>query len=104
VHRAAQAPGEYETVFEELSDQFTWQRPFFTQERGRVYFELQTWPRFSYLGPRVCEWSARQLFAERPDVDRVRCRNYRAPSRSPEQVLRGEVVAGEWLHVAEIER
>ncbi|HEY6558986.1 MAG TPA: hypothetical protein VI072_17000 [Polyangiaceae bacterium] len=104
VHPTKSPPDEFHTVFEEQSEQFTWRRELFMQERGRVYFELQTWPRLAWLGPRVCQWAARELFRERPTIDRVRCRNYRAPSRSPEQVARREAVAGEWLHVDQVWR
>jgi hypothetical protein len=69
-----------------------------------VYFELQQWPRFSFLGPSVCAWAARKLFEERTDIDSVHCRAYRAPSRSPEQVARREVVSGEWLDVHNVWR
>ena len=104
VHAKTSPPGDFQPVFVEGSEQFSWRREAFAQERGRVYFELQTWPRFAWLGPSVCRYAARELFAERPDIDRVRCRNYRAPSRSREQVLRREQVAGEWLHVDEVWR
>lgn len=103
-HRQADAPGDFQTIFEEGSNEFTWRRELFDLERGRVYFELQTWPHLSWLGPRVCRWAARELFEERSDIDRVRCRNYRAPSRSPDQVARREPALGEWLHVDEVWR
>ncbi len=104
VHPKTSWPGDFQPVFEEGSEKFSWRSEAFGQERGRVYFELQTWPRFAWLGPSVCRYAARELFAERSDIDKVRCRNYRAPSRSREQVLRREHVAGEWLHVEEVWR
>ena len=104
VHPKSSLPGEFQTVFQEGSEEFSWRRELFIQERGRVYFELQTWPRFAWLGPSVCAWAARELFAERADIDTVRCRNYRAPSLSPEQAARREVVPGEWLHVHQVWR
>jgi hypothetical protein len=104
VHPSNSSPDEFRTVFEEQSEQFTWRRELFTQERARVYFEMQTWPRLAWLGPSMCQWAARQLFRERADIDRVRCRNYRAPSRSPEQVARRESVPFEWLHVEQVWR
>ena len=104
VHPSRALPGEFQTVFEEGTERYAWQGTFFSQERGRVYFELQTWPRFAWLGPSVCRWAARKLFAERPDIDGVRCRSYRAPSRSPEQVARRETPPGEWLYIDEVWR
>jgi hypothetical protein len=104
VHARTSAPGVFQTVFEEGSKVFTWQAKELSAERTRALFELGSWPRFSWLGQPVCSWAARKLFVERSDIDRVRCRAYRAPSPSPEQVLRNERIPGEWLFIAELLR
>ena len=104
VHPTTSPAGAFQTVFEEGSKIFTWQARTLAAERTRAFFELQSWPRFAWLGTPVCQWAARNLFAERPDIDLVRCRAYRAPSPSPEQALRKERPTGEWLHIDEVFR
>lgn len=104
VHRSHTPLTELQIVFEEGSAEYAWHGRALSQERGRVYFELEQWPRFSFLGPSVCKWAARHLFEERKDIDSVHCRTYRAPARSPEQVARRETVTGEWLDVYHVWR
>lgn len=97
-------PAAWQTVFEEGSREYRWRGAALSNERPRSYLELLSWPNFSWLGPTVCRWAAKALFEERKDVVRVRCRNYRAPSPSPEQAARGEQDPGEWLVVDDIAR
>jgi hypothetical protein len=97
-------PRHWQTVFEEGSGEFTFRQNVFEHERIRSYFELSSWPRFYWLGPALCRWAARELFAEDAALRAVRCRNYRSASPSPEQVLSGTQNPGEWLHVDQIWR
>jgi hypothetical protein len=101
---SSKAPAKWQTVFEEGSKEYSWRGSTLAHERPRSYLELLSWPNFAWLGPAVCRWAAKGLFEERKDVVAVRCRNYRAPSPSPEQAARGEQDPGEWLVVDTVAR
>ena len=104
VHPFAAPPSEWQTVFEEGSRIHTWRSRVLGHARVRSHFEVSSWPQFQALGVSLCRWSARELFLERADMERVRCRNYRQASASPEQARAGRENPGEWLDVADIQR
>jgi hypothetical protein len=96
VRRAGAAADDFETVFEERSREHRWREDFFRQERVRSGIFRYSWPEYSYDAGLLCDWSASRLFEEQPDVVEVRCRFYKAPSPSPEQVLSHTEPEGHW--------
>lgn len=88
---------DWETVFEERSETARWQAGAFGSERLRSAIFRWSWPGYSKSWHVACEAIAARLLAERPELDAARCRFHRARSPSPEQVLGGEIPAGEWI-------
>src|SRR5262249_25887258 len=90
VHTAEMRAGTWEKYFEERSDTYSWRENLFTQERMRSGVFRYSWPIYTPRARRMCEWIARQIFAENPQVTQVFCRYERVRSPSPEEAERGE--------------
>ena len=88
--------GEFEPVFVERSDRYTWRRDLFDQERLRSGIFRHTFNQFRWDARNLCAWAANGLFAERPEVVEVRCRLYRARLPSPEEARAGVDPPGSW--------
>lgn len=100
----ASGRGEWTVVYEERSETATWRRERFGNERVRASVFAWGWPAARTKWKSACLGFARDLFVERPDVDRVRCRFAKVTSPSPEQVRADAPVAEKWVLPIEVRR
>jgi hypothetical protein len=87
----------WETLFEERAAGATWHASYFDHARVRRAVFWYGWLSFAAPEGSHCAWVARQVFRERPDVQVVRCRYYRAPTPSAAQVRAGREPDGQWI-------
>jgi hypothetical protein len=87
---------EWETVFEERSETAMWHAEIFDTERLRSAIFRWSWPNFVRSYHNACEAFANLLFAERADVQAMRCRFQTGASPSPEEVREGRIPKKTW--------
>lgn len=87
----------WHVVFEERSDEYTWRRYMFEQDRMRSAIFRYSWPNYRSGYHDLAEWIARQAAVDFPDATRVRVRFHKVETRSPQAVLAGEEVDGKWV-------
>jgi hypothetical protein len=95
---------DWELLFEERSDDAHWRRDFFDAERTRSVLFRYAWPEYSREGRQLCSWIAGEVFAERAEVQKVRCRYWKAPSPSPEEAASGAEIAGTFMATKTVTR
>lgn len=95
---------EFELLFEERSAEARWRANFFEQERTRSVLFRYAWTEYSHESRLFCSWLAGEVFAERADVQRVRCRYWKAASPSPEEAQAGVELPGSWVATKTINR
>lgn len=93
--------GAWETVFQERSDEHTWRRYLFEQDRMRSVIFRYSWPNFRTSWQELARWIGRAAAEDFPDAERVRVRFYKAASASPQQVMAGEAPEGRWVQTWE---
>ena len=93
---AGAPPDAWETLFEERSTEHRWHEVTFAQERLRTQLSRWPWPGYRSAFESGCAYFARLAFAERPDVQQVRCRFWSAPSPNPEQARNHVQPQGAW--------
>lgn len=94
----------WELLFEERSAQARWRAAFFEQERTRSVLFRYAWSEYSGEARQLCTWIAGKVFEEREDVQRVRCRYWKAASPSPEEAAAGVEPEGAWVATKLIHR
>ncbi len=94
----------WQTVFEERSRDDRWRARFFEQERVRSLLFRYAWPEYGADARRSCDWIARELFADRPDVLDVRCRFHKVRSPSHDEARAGEEPEGSWIRTRVVKR
>lgn len=100
-HRTGAAPDAWETLFEQLDPAHAWRSELFTHERLASQIARWDWPSYGGEYALGCDHLARLAFADRPDIDRVRCRFHRGRLPSPDEVLSGAAVERQWANVRE---
>jgi hypothetical protein len=81
--------GEWRTVFQERSTEFTWKAGIFGLERMRASIFRWSWPAYQRYWKKACESLAPRLLADFPEATAVRCRFVKARSPSPEEARSG---------------
>ena len=91
--------GDFVTLYEERSAEFTWHEEYFTQERVRSYLYRYAWPEYSGWSTANCRYLAKWVFSEKPEAQAVRCHYFKRRSPSAEEVTEHtETGPGEWVH------
>ena len=85
--------GDWETVYLEGDAIATWRRERFATERMRAATFAWGWPQADSRWRAACGAFADELFAERAEIEAVRCRFLKRQSPSAAAVLAGKVVA-----------
>lgn len=94
----------WQTLFEERSRAARWRASFFAQERVRSVLFRYSWPEYSGDARRTCEWLAKQIRAENPELLETRCRFWKARSPSAAEVREGRIPEGAWVQVKTVRR
>lgn len=91
------------TVFEERSETATWRAERFGSERLRASVFRWGWPNYQEAWHRACRVFAKELLAEHPESDQVRCRFRKTESPSPEDAISNKD-PGKWVYSMSIRR
>lgn len=81
-----QGSGAWEMLFEEGNPEARWRASRFATERMRANIFAWGWPETKKRWTSACTTFAEELFAERADLDTVRCRFAKAESPTAQQV------------------
>lgn len=99
VHRSGHDHDDYQTIFEERSDVFTWRQARFNSERLRAAIFRWGWPNYQKAWQAACKVFARELMAEDAEIDVLRCRMFKQRSPSPEEFIQNTADPGDWVFV-----
>ena len=89
--------GSWEVVYEEGSELATWHAERFSNERMRANVFAWGWPENDRRWSAACQAFAGELFAERIEAEKVRCRFSKVRSPSASEVLAGDEAEPKWV-------
>ena len=94
MHVEIQRGGQWETVFAERSEQYTWLAEVFGHDRMRSAVFRFGWPQYKKSWSLFADWVAVRAAADFPDATRVRLSMFKYASLSPEDAAAGKEPTG----------
>lgn len=92
-------PGTWTVVFRERDPEARWNAEAFELERLRAAIFRWGWPNYAEAWTKACKAFSGRLFAERADIDAVRCKMERVRSPSPAEVQAGTIDPGKFVYI-----
>lgn len=83
VEIAVEENNRWRTIYQARSDEHTWRRQLFDQDRFRSAFFRYGWRRYASAYRQLCDWIAREAAADFPEATRVRVRMMRSKTPPP---------------------
>jgi len=103
LHIDVRVNNEWQTVYVENSDAFTWNRELFDHDRMRSAMFRYAWPGWRTNWERLGDWLAVRLADDYPEATLARFRYWKYRSLSPEQVAAGDERDGRFYRRYEVD-